>query len=55
MLPMPPWYKEFAKALKPIEGHETTALLILALITIFIALKGDPVVKLGWLIYLISP
>lgn len=52
---MPPWYKAFAELLKPIEGHETAALIALAGITVVIALRGDSVVKLAWLIYLISP
>lgn len=52
---MPLWYDQLAQLLKPIEGHETAALLALAGITIVIAWKGDPVIKLGWLVYLISP
>lgn len=52
---MPPWYKEFAKLLKPIEGHETAALLAIAGVTIVVAWKGDAVTKLAWLIYLVSP
>lgn len=50
-----PWYKALERALSPIEGHETAALLALAGITVVIALKGDAVTKLAWLVYLISP
>jgi hypothetical protein len=52
---MPLWYKNFAKALEPIAGHETAVLLAIAGITIIVAIKADPAAKLAWLIYLISP
>lgn len=52
---MPFWYKNVAKALEPINGHETAVLLAIAGITIIIALKADPAAKLAWLIYLVSP
>lgn len=52
---MPPWYKAFEEALKPIEGHETAALFVIAGLTIVIAIKGDAATKLVWLIYLLSP
>lgn len=49
------WYKEFAKALEPIEGHTTAALVVIAGLTLVIAIKGDAVMKMGWLVYLLSP
>jgi hypothetical protein len=54
-IPVPPWYKGFEQALSPIEGHTTAVLLAIAGITVVIALRGDAVTKLAWLVYLISP
>lgn len=50
-----PWYNAFEHALQPIQGHTTAVLLAIAGVTVIIALKGDAVAKLAWLIYLISP
>lgn len=53
--PEMPWYPAIERAIKPLSGYETAVLVGLALLTLYIAWKGDTVVKTAWLVYLVSP
>lgn len=50
-----PWYGAIERGLSPLERYTAVLLGLLAAITIYIAWKGDAVVKMAWLVYLISP
>lgn len=50
-----PWYNAMEEALRPISPYSTFILVVLALATLYVALRGDAVVKMAWLVYLISP
>lgn len=54
-VPEMPWYPAAEKALQPLSPVSSLLLVGLALLTLWIAWKGDAVVRLAWLVYLVSP
>lgn len=53
--PEMPWYPEMERALQPLSPYSTLILVLLAVITLWVAFKGDSVAKLAFLVYLVSP
>lgn len=53
--PLFPWYTKLEQAIAPTEDASNLALIILLAITLIILLKGSPVLKAGWVVYLVSP
>ena len=50
-----PWYEPAERALRPLGPYSTLILLGIAAVTVYIALRGDSVAKIAWLVYVVSP
>lgn len=55
MLPELPWYKAVRDKLVPTEQAANMVLIALLLITLIVLIRGGPVAKAAWAIYLVSP
>ena len=53
--PSLPWYGAIERGLAPISGHLSVALWVVAVSCIIVAWKGDAVIKMAFLVYLVSP
>lgn len=53
--PSLPWYGTIERGLEPVSGHLSTMLVALAVIAVMVAWKGDNVIKMAFLVYLVSP
>lgn len=54
-VPEMPWYAAMEDALTPLSPYSSFVLIILAIATMWVAFRADPVVKMAFLVYLISP
>jgi hypothetical protein len=51
----PPWYQKLEDYLRPRQDIVTLGLLAIIGISLYLLVKGDPVKRTFWLVYLISP
>jgi hypothetical protein len=54
-LPELPWYRTLRRVVAPTEAAADVTLAILALVTLLVLWRGDPLVKAAWAVYLVSP
>lgn len=54
-VPEMPWYAAAERMLQPLSPYSSLVLVLLAIITLWIAFRGDALVKMAFLVYLISP
>ncbi len=51
----PPWYGWVERKLNSVEGLTNAVLILIAVICIFLVIKGDSVQKTAFAVYLVSP
>jgi hypothetical protein len=54
-LPSLPWYGAIERGLEPVSGHLSTVLILIAVACVITAWKGDNVIKMAVIVYLVSP
>lgn len=54
-IPELPWYGALKRVVAPTEAVSNAALIIIAIVTLLILIKGDAVVKAAWAVYVVSP
>lgn len=54
-VPEMPWYEPMEEALQPLNPYTTILLVLLGAFTIYVALRGDSIGRMAWLVYLVSP
>ena len=53
--PLFPWYSRLERTVAPTEAAANLSLAILIAISLVILWKGSPLLKAGWVVYLVSP
>ena len=53
--PIFPWYSKLERAVAPSEPAANLALATLIVISLIILWRGSPILKAGWVVYLVSP
>lgn len=54
-IPELPWYSKLRAIVAPSESVSNVTLVIIAIVTLLILLKGDAVLKAAWAVYVVSP
>ena len=54
-IPELPWYGTLRRVVAPTETVSNMALVIIAIVTLFILWRGDAVLKAAWAVYVVSP
>lgn len=54
-IPKLPWYNKLESVVAPTEDAANLALLFLIVVSILILIKGSPLIKVAWVVYLVSP
>lgn len=54
-IPKPPWYGYLNNKLEGSEWLVDALLVGIIVVSAYLLFKGDRVLKLGWLVYLVSP
>lgn len=54
-VPEMPWYDALEKLLHPISPYSSWALVIMAIVLLWVAFRGDAVTKMAVLIWIVSP
>ena len=50
-----PWYGKLERALYPLQGVVIAALIVVALFSLYLVLRGPGWARVAWLVYLLSP
>lgn len=52
---LPPWYAKIGEIVAPTDRVATITLIVLAIISIAIAIAAPTIFKIGWAVYLVAP
>ena len=54
-IPRPPWYGTLERKLKGVEWLTDALLIGIIIVSVYLLIKGDSVLKTAWAVYLVSP